>query len=72
MIHASWRSHCYCDHPQYNVTDVADMASPGSSVRMGSTIMAERDFGMRRWLADTGCGRDLVSTSLVLKGGGKA
>jgi hypothetical protein len=55
-----------CDHPQYNV------ATPGPSAGMSSTIKAQRDFGVRRWLADTGCGRDLVSTSLVLKGGGEA
>jgi hypothetical protein len=48
------------------------MTAPGTNVRVGSTIEAEHDFGVRRWLADTGCGRDLVSTSVVLKGGGKA
>jgi hypothetical protein len=48
------------------------MAAPGANVRAGSTIKAEHDFGVRRWLADTGCGHDLVSTSVVLKGGGKA
>jgi hypothetical protein len=36
----------YCDRPQYNVTDGADMATPGSSVRMGSAIKAEHDFGV--------------------------
>jgi hypothetical protein len=39
---------------------------------MSRTIKAQNDFGIRRWLADTGCGDDLVQTSLVLKGGGKA
>jgi hypothetical protein len=62
----------YCDHPQYNVTGGADVATPGPSVRMSSSIKAQCDFGMGRWLADAGCGHDLVSTSLALKGGGKA
>jgi hypothetical protein len=62
----------YCDRQQYNVTDGAEMATPGANVRVGSTIEAEHDFGVRRWLADAGCGRDLVSTSVVLKGGGEA
>jgi hypothetical protein len=62
----------YCVHPQYNVTDGAEVATPGANVRIGSTIKAERDFGVRRWLADAGCGRDLVSTSVVLKGWGNA
>jgi hypothetical protein len=57
----------YCDHPQYMVTDATDVATPGAGVRMSRTIEAQRDFGMRRWLADTGCGRDLA-----LKGGGQA
>jgi hypothetical protein len=61
-----------CDHPQYIVTDGADVATPGAGVRMSRTIKAQRDFGIRRWLADAGCGHDLVSTSLVLKGGGEA
>jgi hypothetical protein len=62
----------YCDHPQYIATDLTDVATPRAGVRMSRTIKAPRDFGIRRWLADTGCGRDLVQTSLVLKGGGKA
>jgi hypothetical protein len=62
----------YCDHPQHIATDLTDVATPGAGVRMSRTIEAQRDFGIRRWLADTGCGRDLVQTSLALKGGGEA
>jgi hypothetical protein len=62
----------YCDHPQYIVPDATDVATLGAGVRMSRTIKAQRDFGIRRWLADAGCGHDFVSTSLALKGGGKA
>jgi hypothetical protein len=54
------------------MTDLTDMATPATGVRMSRTIKVQRDYGVRRWLADTGCGHDLVQTSLVLKGGGKA
>jgi hypothetical protein len=62
----------YCEHPQRVKTEAADMAVPSVSVRASRSLKAQRDFGIRRWLADAGCGRDVVSSSLVLKGGGKA
>jgi hypothetical protein len=36
------------------------------------TLKLQRDFGIRRWLADTGCGHDLVQTSLVVRERGEA
>jgi hypothetical protein len=48
------------------------MAAPGATVRIGSETKAARDFGIRRWFADAGRGRDLVSSSLVMQAGGKA
>jgi hypothetical protein len=45
---------------------------PGVGVRMNRSAEAQHDFGIRRWLADTGCGRDLVQSSLVLSRGGEA
>jgi hypothetical protein len=54
------------------VIDGAEMAAPCANVRVGGTIKAEHDFGVRRWLADAGCGRDLVSTSVALQAGGEA
>jgi hypothetical protein len=62
----------YCDRPHYNVFLTAEMAAPGATVRIGSKTKAARDFGIRRWFADAGCGRDLVSSSVVVQAGGKA
>jgi hypothetical protein len=61
----------YCDHPQYNVIRTAEMATPGAVVGIGSKTKAPRDFGVRRWLADSGCGHDLVASSVVIEAGGK-
>jgi hypothetical protein len=52
--------------------ETADMAVPSVSIRTSHSLKTQRDFGIRHWLADVGCGRDVVSSSLVLKGGGKA
>jgi hypothetical protein len=60
----------YCDRPQYNVTRTAEMAAPGAVVRIGSKTKAARDLGARRWLADTGCGRDFVASWVVVAAGG--
>jgi hypothetical protein len=62
----------YCEHPQHMKTETADVAAPSVSIRTSQSLKAQRDFGIRRRLADTGCGRDVVSSSLVLKEGGKA
>ena len=43
-----------------------------ASVRMSRTIKVQRDFGIRRWLADTGCGYDLLETSMVAELGGQS
>jgi hypothetical protein len=61
----------YCDHPQYNVTRTAEMATPGAVVGIGSKTKIAHDFGVRRWLADTGCGHDLVASSVVVEAGGE-
>jgi hypothetical protein len=47
------------------------VAAPGVVARIGSKTKAARDFGVRRWLADTGCGRDLVASSVVVEAGGE-
>jgi hypothetical protein len=60
----------YCDRPQYNVSRTAEMATPGTVVGIGSKTKIARDFGIRRWLADTGCGRDLDASSVVVEAGG--
>jgi hypothetical protein len=57
---------CYCEHPQYLTTQSVDMAAPSVAVRTSQSLK-QRDFGIRRWLADAGCGHDLVSSSLVLQ-----
>jgi hypothetical protein len=62
----------YCERPQYMKTETADVAAPSVSIRTSQSLKAQRDFGVRRWLAHAGCGRDVVSSSLALKGGGKA
>jgi hypothetical protein len=62
----------YCEHPQYMKTEKADVAAPRVSVRASQGFKAQRDFGIRGWLADPGCGPDVVSSSLVLNGGGEA
>jgi hypothetical protein len=61
----------FCDHPQRVAIDLTDVTTPHAGVQMSRAIKAQRDFGIRRWLTDAGCGRDLVQTSLALKGGGK-
>jgi hypothetical protein len=50
----------------------AETAALAPSEHVDRTREIEYDFGVRRWLADTGCGRDLVRTSLVVRRGGEA
>jgi hypothetical protein len=50
----------YCEHPQHLTTQSEDMAAPSVAVRTSLSLKKQRDFGIRRWLADAGCGRDLV------------
>jgi hypothetical protein len=61
----------YCDRPQYNVSRTAELATPGAVVRIRSKTKIAHDFGVRRWLADTGCGHDLVASSVVVEAGGE-
>jgi hypothetical protein len=62
----------YCERPQYLAMMNADVAAPAPSGHVNRKRKVEYDFGIRRWLADTGCGHDLVQTSLVVRRGGEA
>jgi EAL domain-containing protein (putative c-di-GMP-specific phosphodiesterase class I) len=59
----------YCDHPQNFVSELTETAMPGVGVQMNRSTKAQHDFGIRRWLPDTGCGHDLAQSSLVLSKG---
>jgi hypothetical protein len=61
-----------CEHPQYLAMMIIDAAAPASGDYANRKRKIEYDFGIRRWLAGTGCRRDLVRTSLVAKRGGEA
>jgi hypothetical protein len=63
---------CYCDHLQHFARGLTETAMPGGGVRANRSTEAQRDFGIRQWLADTCCGHDLVQSSLALSQGGKA
>jgi hypothetical protein len=62
----------HCDHPQHFVRELTETATPVVGVQMNRDIEVRRDFGIRRWLADTGGGHDLVQSSLVANKGGQA
>jgi hypothetical protein len=62
----------YCDHPQHFARGLTETATPGVGVQMNRSAKAQHDFGIRRWLADTGCGHDLVQSSLALSRIGEA
>jgi hypothetical protein len=52
-------------------TKSVNIAAPSVAVQNSQSLKKQFDFGVRRWLAEAGCGHDLVSSSLMMKGGGK-
>jgi hypothetical protein len=62
----------YCERPQHFVRELTETAMPVAGMRVNRDTRVRRDFGIRRWLADTGCGRDLVQSSLAMNRGGQA
>jgi hypothetical protein len=62
----------YCDHPQHFMRELTETAMPVTGVQMNRDSRVRRDFGIRRRLADAGCGYDLVQSSIVANQGGQS
>jgi hypothetical protein len=62
----------YCEHPQYFARELTETAMAVAGVQVNRRNKDRCDFGIRRWLADTGCGYDLVQTSMVEELGGQS
>jgi hypothetical protein len=62
----------YCERPQYFAHELTETAMAVTGLQVNRKNMGKYDLGIRRWLADTGCGYDLVQTSIVEDLGGKS
>jgi hypothetical protein len=62
----------YCEHPQYFARELTEKAIAVTGVQVDRKNVGKYDFGIRRWLADAGCGYDLVQTSIVEYLGGQS
>jgi hypothetical protein len=62
----------YCERPQYFAHELTKTAMAVTGVQVNRRNKDTRDLGIRRWLADAGCGYDLVRTSMVAELGGQS
>jgi hypothetical protein len=62
----------YCEHPQYFARELTETAMAVTGVQVNRRNKDTHDLGIRRWLADTGCGYDLAQTSMVEELGGQS
>jgi hypothetical protein len=62
----------YCERPQYFVRELTEIAMAVTGVQVNRKNMDRCDLGIRRWLADAGCGYDLVQTSIAGDLGGQS
>jgi hypothetical protein len=62
----------YCERPQYFVHELTETVMAVAGVQVNRRNKDRYDLGIRRWLADTGCGYDLVQTSMVEELGGQS
>jgi hypothetical protein len=62
----------FCEHPQYFAHELTETAMAVAGVQVHRRNKDRYDFGIRRWLADAGCGYDLVQTSMVEELGGQS
>jgi hypothetical protein len=62
----------YCEHPLYFMHELAETAMAVTGVQVNRRNQDRYDLGIRRWLAVTGCGYDLVQTSIVEDLGGQS
>jgi hypothetical protein len=61
-----------CECPRYFVHELSETAMAVAGVQVDRRNKDRYDLGIRRWLADAGCGYDLVQTSTVEELGGQS